>query len=502
MAIDPDDNIKFSIQDSEAIRLPNSSGNLKSRIVVTLNDSGDQQSARVVKIACKLLKDETFFDTVKRFFGLSVITQVNIGGQQADIVLNVRSVANRLGIAKAEVLKKGFSLNDHLKGPDIKFEQPAKAQKQVSSESVEQTNIEQPGANSSEKAGVEAKATIKEKVTAYSSNKTKGLLSSSWEFISNLFFSLLFSYQIDEKGFTNLGNTCFMNSSIRLFLSKKNIEDLICVSDSKELICKSLNKQDRESQEEYAARQKLLSDIVSLHFEVKKETSNVDDIKKWLQAIGSNPIFEGKFSFFEAQEDAHEFLSIVMDALELDNNTSMSLKLHRDLIESDGTKREAGADQAFPIVELYSQSRQKTNPSSLVNENLAIELIDGRQYIHSYRHHNVETLKSLMIRMPRFDGGMQKTSRPIQSVFESFKIEVFDESKQKEVTLRLNPKSAVCHLGSSPTSGHYVVIVKEDGKFFEKSDLFIKELTKQEAESAAEQKVYLVDYDVEVVKEE
>jgi hypothetical protein len=313
------------------------------------------------------------------------------------------------------------------------------------------------------------------------------------------------TYSPDEKGFTNLGSTCFMNSSIRLFLSKKNIEDLICVSDSKKLICKSLNKRDRESQEKYEARQKLLSDIVSLHFEVKKETSNVDDIKKWLHAIGSNPIFEGKLRFFRAQEDAHEFLSIVMDALELDNNTSMSLKLHKDLILSEDAKCEWGVDQALPIVELYSKSRQKTDPSSLLTENLVEEVTDDVQTLSftiSFRHPNLETLKSLMIRMPRFDGEMQKTPKPIQSVFESFNIKVFDETKQREVTLRLNPKSAVCHIGPSLKSGHYVVIVKDNDKFFQKSDTLIKELTKQQAESYAEEKVYLVDYDVEVVDDE
>ncbi len=118
MAIEPNDkiqNIKFSIENSTDTTLTKSSGNSKSRIVVTLNDSITTQ--KVVKIAGKLLKNETFFDAVKRFFGFSVKLTVNIESQLTEVVLNVQSVAKRLGITKAAILEKNFSLINYLNNP-------------------------------------------------------------------------------------------------------------------------------------------------------------------------------------------------------------------------------------------------------------------------------------------------------------------------------------------------------------------------------------------------
>jgi ubiquitin C-terminal hydrolase len=309
--------------------------------------------------------------------------------------------------------------------------------------------------------------------------------------------------ETDPSGFRNLGNTCFMNSALRLFLNKPNFQELTQKKEGQELLCKDLVKKKGEDEDQFKARKKLLADVVALSNEVKNEHSNVEGIARHLQSIGQNIIFRDRdrpLKIFREQEDSHEFLSILFDALEIDTQTSAALNCRR-LRKTGDDFISVGMDQKLPFIELYSNNQEPSTPLDLIRTNLAEERIDGKSYKLSLRHANVEDLKSLSIRLPRFDPEGNKLQKKIENVFEPIELTVFDESKNKDVKIRLNPRSIICHQGGSAKGGHYYAIVKDGEDFFEKNDSSFAILTKEEADNKASTRAYVVDYKVEVVIE-
>ncbi len=65
---------------------------------------GVSSNARTVDVAAVLLKDASFLDKAKEFFGLSKRVKVNIDGMGQDVLLNTSSLAKKLGIFETKDL--------------------------------------------------------------------------------------------------------------------------------------------------------------------------------------------------------------------------------------------------------------------------------------------------------------------------------------------------------------------------------------------------------------
>lgn len=305
--------------------------------------------------------------------------------------------------------------------------------------------------------------------------------------------------ELDPAGFQNLGSTCFMNSGLRFLLAKSNFRELTQRSHLGEVIPKDLHQHHGEDKEHFEFRKKLLSDVIELSKAVNEEVPNRETIAHWLHEIGISPLLrERRLKVFEEQEDSHEFLNILFEAFEIEADPTMALQCRR-LKKIGANFEKSGNDQALPIIELYSENQRSSNPLALISQNLAEEEIDGSIYKLSFRHSNTDRLKSLSMRLPRFDARLNKLEKKIDHIFDTFELNIFDESKNREVTLRLKARSIICHMGSTLKGGHYIAIIKEGENFYEKNDSFFRELTKEQAENQAQNQAYLVDYDVEVV---
>jgi hypothetical protein len=311
-------------------------------------------------------------------------------------------------------------------------------------------------------------------------------------------------------GFSNIGNSCFINASLQGFLARKDISAILkrpldrhlpetneelafrkCVTSAREnfdsdqsyqtAISKIVRK-NGETEEEFQQRLNLKKDLNVLYDQLISERPNQRLIDEAVKRIAYSPLFIGKISIGK-QEDAEEFLRLLMNALEMyGNNDSTSLQFFG----------ERHFEPAVPIISLSTTSSGDVSIQKLLNRSSKL------------KHNNLANFTGISFQLPRttINYTALKTFRKISGLLQPVVCNIYDEAQARYEMVKLVPDAIVCHHGGRySNNGHYVTIVrKEDSEghpyYVEKNDSYVRVITEEQANQMIETSAALVHYSV------
>ena len=136
-------------------------------------------------------------------------------------------------------------------------------------------------------------------------------------------------------GFYNIGNTCFMNSVLQIFLNIKEIKDIFLPKNSEEkrkLLSFILNTENPEINKVVENSGYLVTELMNLLKLKWKGNQRTLNPRKFKEICGEyNPIFKTS-----EQQDAHDFYTFVIDKLHEETNINYdSENIYKDLTNSE-----------------------------------------------------------------------------------------------------------------------------------------------------------------------
>ena len=136
-------------------------------------------------------------------------------------------------------------------------------------------------------------------------------------------------------GFYNIGNTCFMNSVLQIFLNIKEIKDIFLPKNSEEkrkLLSFILNTENPEINKVVENNGYLVTELMNLLQLKWKRNQRTLNPRKFKEICGEyNPIFKTS-----EQQDAHDFYTFVIDKLHEETNINYdSENIYKDLTNSE-----------------------------------------------------------------------------------------------------------------------------------------------------------------------
>lgn len=263
-------------------------------------------------------------------------------------------------------------------------------------------------------------------------------------------------------GLENMGNTCYANSILQLFMQCDSIihfiEEIYKKSDSE--ILKNLNQFIQNYKREKA--------FAPVHV--------------------SHILHSQKLFLHEQQYDAHEFLIQFLDILDEEIKKDFQLSLSSKFLQY----------KFYTIFKnlMKEESKQMTNVETILtlpfSESLqhSFELFEEKEKIEDWESEKYKNLSSaekhnsicfwphyLFIQINRYDKHYQKIN------------------DEMEIPLQFNDytlRGAVIHYGILQF-GHYICIIHQDGKFFHVNDESVRSIHEKEAQSLIN-KSYLLLY--------
>ena len=276
-------------------------------------------------------------------------------------------------------------------------------------------------------------------------------------------------------GFQNMGDTCFMNASLQGFLARKDIRRVLDVD---------LRRSRGESILEFENRYKLQGYVIALYNQVISKKPDSRLVGEAISQIANSPLFARNLRIRRSQEDAEEFLRLLMTALDVGEFKETSLQVR------------GVSDWEMPaaLVQLESE-----NPGDVT----VGDLVRNKEWAHE----DVGVFRGVSMQLPRTTmnyRGAVKTFRKISNLLDPVMCTVFDFTKKVDRFVQLTPDAIVCHLGGRfGNSGHYVTVVRKqdvEGNlyFIEKNDSRTRILSEEEANRLVETSGYIVYYSASV----
>ena len=141
--------------------------------------------------------------------------------------------------------------------------------------------------------------------------------------------------ELIKIGFYNIGNTCFMNSVLQIFLNIKEIKDIFLPKNSEEkrkLLSFILNTENPEINKVVENSGYLVTELMNLLQLKWKRNQRTLNPRKFKEICGEyNPIFKTS-----EQQDAHDFYTFVIDKLHEETNINYdSENIYKDLTNSE-----------------------------------------------------------------------------------------------------------------------------------------------------------------------
>lgn len=277
-----------------------------------------------------------------------------------------------------------------------------------------------------------------------------------------------------QCGISNLGNSCYINSSLQYLIHLPIFNQILNQNKGKENI--------------------VLEDYISLYEAyVSKNVSN-SNITNIVQNLNNNLIDADKFDV-KAQNDASDFLNKFLEKLNINEinklfevNIETQKEFHKTITKG---KKELKCEEKKPVSNTLENSvilkfEDKTKIYNIGSElskaydGIVEEISKKSEYLNCDRVVDVINNKqqSKLDKFP-FTRTDKITSFPdilrvSLTIFDSklnknfIKLEIPNEWNYKNYTYKLN--GIVAHIGTSLTSGHYKYFSLEDDKWYEYSD--------------------------------
>ncbi len=261
-------------------------------------------------------------------------------------------------------------------------------------------------------------------------------------------------------GFKNFGNTCFMNSLLKVMMHSKL---------GRWLGGLSLRPREGESVESYSVRTHLHECYKHLHTEYQKETPDQTVINRNLKEISQSSYFTDRGMEIGSQHDPHELMSHLIEAFDF-KDPRATFGINSQYQASDG-RTEIINDGRSPILSLRFHEGDLST-QSLIDYTLFPELMDDRNNVHNrFGLNAVKTLfltgnpESFTLQLARYsysEEGALKDLRPVMGITEPVELPI-----STGITVRMQPQSIICHSGASVNSGHYVTLVRKEDDSWE-----------------------------------
>jgi hypothetical protein len=254
---------------------------------------------------------------------------------------------------------------------------------------------------------------------------------------------------IAPSGFINLGNTCYLNASLKAIFNQP-------------LLCSLIERRATTGD----ALIEKLDAILSLY---RQE----EDASDALASVFSDPQVISWGYHVGPEFDADELCRRLFSLLGVSDELSASIHV------SD--------EPATSILPLHPESE---NPFSIQ------ELIDlqlRERLIHLYP----QALSFLGIQIARFQGRGRKNYAPLIDPLAPIVLSVVTpENPPVTSTVTLAPSSFICHKGTL-NSGHYITITKDgENNYLVHDDLHVYSITEQKAQELASKHAYIIFYSV------
>ena len=188
--------------------------------------------------------------------------------------------------------------------------------------------------------------------------------------------------------------------------------------------------------------------------------------------------------FSGPQQDAHEFMLMLLEAVDEDQELFAPLSQMYILTAKDDPKlKKDKVEPGLPVVSVPLDGRGFSQLLKPTREEMdADNAIDFDEHgmheavkVDSFSHPNPGSIKLMNLHAKAFGSDLygrshKKTEEArnlvLKHPFEKLPVTVMNSTTQREETLEVEIVSMVAHIGSAANSGHYVAYEKKDGQWY------------------------------------
>lgn len=274
--------------------------------------------------------------------------------------------------------------------------------------------------------------------------------------------------RIPPVGISNLGNTCYANSTIKFVLGIVGQQSLLL-----HLLDLSQKKSVQNSPTTNDAITQLIDVLISLR------EGNSPDLRPFLKSLQKTEVFAG-FEY-NVQNDAQEFLAKLDSLFELDGLVSSAIQVRETLVNGPLTRSKDFAHAFSQDVSVTSSDLSLQNIVDLgqVRDTVGVRWLDRdekntevekkRQYVADL---STLTRFNLHINALQYNSDEDAMSKiHLKTNFtQQVKLPIVDSKTGEEWTVTLEPKDLVIHAGTQHGGHYYMYSKQDDGTWVEHND--------------------------------